>query len=213
MLKKKGFTLIEMIVVLAIIGILAALLIPSVLGYVRKARRAADIAAAREIHNNVHQIITENRSIEWKSSSRGGASVYTHALESFYSIQGSSYKSIAGGGNAYYNKTDSDGNPYILIPVAVLDTNGSGKWMEIDQEQQPFVYQLNAQMENSKGKVDVPAKYEPKHSEDRLNRWFLCYRLDEPSEVEVWIGCKSGKKQNYSGKGKPMYRVYPEPTY
>ena len=35
--KEKGFTLVELIVVIAIVAILAAILIPTVLGYVRNA--------------------------------------------------------------------------------------------------------------------------------------------------------------------------------
>ena len=44
---KKGFTLMEVIVVLIIIAVLAAALIPSFIGFVNQSRAATDIAAAR----------------------------------------------------------------------------------------------------------------------------------------------------------------------
>ena len=56
----KGFTLIEMIVVIAIIGTLAAIIIPTVYGFVRDARVAAAIADAKTIKTAVEASLTKN---------------------------------------------------------------------------------------------------------------------------------------------------------
>ena len=45
--KKKGFTLVELIVVLVILAILAALLVPALVGYIDKAKKKQIIAETR----------------------------------------------------------------------------------------------------------------------------------------------------------------------
>lgn len=64
--KVKGFTLVELIVVIAIIGILAAILVPSMLGYVRNARISSANSGAKQVHTACASAITQLGIANWK---------------------------------------------------------------------------------------------------------------------------------------------------
>ena len=69
--KKRGFTLVELIVVLVILAILAALLIPALTGYIDKAKKDQVIAETRMLHEAVQTEMVEiyASNIDWKTSS------------------------------------------------------------------------------------------------------------------------------------------------
>ncbi|MBR6517208.1 MAG: type II secretion system protein, partial [Bacilli bacterium] len=71
---KKAFTLTEMIVVIAIIGILAGVLIPTITGYIKRANQSAAYQEAEAVLN-----IYET----WKTETESGLTNYTY-FENYY---------------------------------------------------------------------------------------------------------------------------------
>ena len=63
--KKKGFTLVELIVVLVILAILAALLVPALTGYIDKANKQKIIAETRQAVMAAQTIASEQYAKRW----------------------------------------------------------------------------------------------------------------------------------------------------
>ncbi len=170
--KKNGFTLIELIVVIAIIGVLAAILVPTMIGYVKKSKRAADVSSAKDIHTQVMDLILTEDNLN----------------DSFYYDGGNVSSAIS--------KLDEISNhTYDLVVVAYLDgagkTDGSGNvWTPTDAGIQDFCDALNKKSEFYNTNPDIKRKIKSKSDINgkNFNRWYVGYRKDNASTVEVWIG-------------------------
>ncbi|MBR3970786.1 MAG: prepilin-type N-terminal cleavage/methylation domain-containing protein [Ruminococcus sp.] len=67
-MKRKGFTLIELIVVIAIIGTLTTILVPAIMGHVKKAKITAANASASDIVKTLNAIIGDDGQYDGFSS-------------------------------------------------------------------------------------------------------------------------------------------------
>lgn len=56
---KKGFTLVELIVVLVILAVLAAMLVPALIGYIDRARAEKEYQTAATVYGAAQAVITE----------------------------------------------------------------------------------------------------------------------------------------------------------
>jgi type IV pilus assembly protein PilE len=116
--RTKGFTLIELMIVIAILGILAAIAIPSYQDSVRKAKRADAQGALMGLANAMERYFTINNTFLGAASGGGDTGAPT-----IFSTQ-----VPVDGGTAYYNLTISaaTASSYTLTATAIGSQAGDG---------------------------------------------------------------------------------------
>lgn len=119
---KKGFTIVELVIVIAVIAILAAVLIPTFSSLIKKANESADlqntrnmntvIAANEEKIEEYYQEIKERENLAFDPKTAEAEAVYRVCLDMGYSIAKINYAS-----NEYAMVYDYGNHSFVLMQL------------------------------------------------------------------------------------------------
>lgn len=220
MKKRYGFTLIEIIIVVAVVGVLTAIIVPTAINYMDRAKKKATMENGKTLWTEVNNIIV------WD----------TDTYESFYTTKDNTsrwcFESNAEGVcQRMYLKENSkpkkEGN-YILSVVCRVDgrwhKTGSGvndeppsvilnTWDDADynnKNRKLFMTKLCAsealnpfQQNGVEFPLKMPYNKRDDGKKQPIVRWIICYRCDNHEDIEIWAG------DGTNAKNGPVYRVYP----
>ena len=180
----KGFSLVELIIVIAIMAILAGAIAPAIIRYIDKSRRATDVQTGKSIGKAVDLALnTEKSHDDFEKPSVSLITVTCNVRGTSESYQADVVCVVEPGNNYIFESTEK--------PVFTEELN-----LTMD------VSNTRSASENRK---KMPLKYKkiPDGGTVQPEVWMIVKKVDTGSP-EVWIG--SGDASN----PVPGYRIWPE---
>lgn len=107
---KKGFTLVELVVVIAIIGVLAAILVPTMIGVVQDSNITAADTAASQVKNQTTTFLTKADAMHEGLNGPATAEMVSFTVSGGTWTGSSSSTSFGGGSKVTWNDTSSTVN-------------------------------------------------------------------------------------------------------
>ena len=212
-----GFSLIEMLVALAMLVVLLSMIAPNVVGYVRKAQRLSDLVMAREIGRQVQLQMTDPVLREGiKNFYRYGSKYWCNVVDDSDPRNPYTYQVCVIAYSTYFDATVHEkmrNDATVKKHNNCISQIRPAANSSVRDEAQALFKQFRIDM--GYADLGIP-KYHPgsfpygrlvsgydKPADDYpLDTWVITQRRGDPYNIEVWSG-------NKSKWARPVYRLYP----